>query len=388
MEVRGLRSGWKVAKFGDVVRQVKDRVIPQESSLKYYLGGEHFNKAAIHVNGRGVILDSSIGPAFHMRFKPGQVLLVSRNPHLRKASIAEFEGICSNTTYVCETDGKNILPELLPFLMQTDSFWMHAERNKRGSTNPYLNWGDFARFEFLLPPVSEQKRIANILWAVDEIMELFDKILEKLQKIREEYIQSLILKGYNEKWPLTKLVDCFEIASGQVDPKDEPYLSMPLIAPNHIEKSTGRLIDIKVAKEQNAISGKFLFQTGDVVYSKIRPNLRKAFIADFDGLCSSDMYVLKSLPDRILNRFLLSILLSQDFTSFAITYRSGTAIPRLNRKGLSEYKLPLPCIEKQIEISSYIETLDDAEENLIKHKIFMDGVKNKVCRTLLRMDNV
>jgi len=100
-----------------------------------------------------------------------------------------------------------------------------------------------------------------------------------------------------EDWQLRPMLSAVRVATGQVDPKVEPYRSMTLVAPDHIESNSGRLLKKETASDQRAISGKYLFVKGDIVYSKIRPYLRKAILADFDGLCSADMYPLKPASD-------------------------------------------------------------------------------------------
>ena len=82
----------------DVVCRIKDKVDKDNTDLEYYIGGEHFDNGEITISNRGVIAGSTIGPAFHMRFMPGDVLLMSRNPHLRKAAVVDFEGICSDVS--------------------------------------------------------------------------------------------------------------------------------------------------------------------------------------------------------------------------------------------------------------------------------------------------
>src|ERR1041385_6291357 len=102
-----------------------------------------------------------------------------------------------------------------------------------------------------------------------------------------------------EEWELRDLLTTVRIANGQVDPRQEPFRSMVLVAPDHIERGTGKLLEKRTAAEQGAISGKYLFNAGDIVYSKIRPYLRKIILADFDGLCSADMYPLKPAADVV-----------------------------------------------------------------------------------------
>lgn len=338
-------NGTKV-KLGDVVAQIKDQVNAQTCGLMYYLGGEHLNNDDLHVNGRGVIEGSTIGPAFIMRFKPGHVLLMSRNPHLKKMSVADFEGICSNVTYVLETKTEILLQSYLPFVLKTDDFWTFAERNKRGSTNFYLNWSDFAQFEFTLPSIEEQTRIAKLLWAGDTLVQKYKQNASDVETIQKKLIRELDVVLSQEKDSIF-FSDCVEFTSGLVDPRKEPYASMALVAPNHVESGTGQVIAYESASKQNAISGKFLFYKGQVVYSKIRPSLRKAFIASSEGLCSADMYPLVPQKNKLSTNFLLRLILSPRFTEYATTCSVRTSIPKLNRKDMSAFRLYLPSIKFQ-----------------------------------------
>lgn len=162
------RVGWTRVAFGDVVRQVKDRVDPEESGLERYVAGEHMDTDDLRIRRWGSIGDGYLGPAFHMRFHPGQVLYGSRRTYLRKVAVADFEGITANTTFVLESKEPGVLlPELLPFVMQTEPFHEHAIKQSKGSVNPYINFSDLTWFEFPLPPIDEQRRVVEALVAID-----------------------------------------------------------------------------------------------------------------------------------------------------------------------------------------------------------------------------
>lgn len=166
------KPGWTRVAFGDVVRQVKDRVDPEESGLERYVAGEHMDRDDLRIRRWGTIGDGYLGPAFHMRFKPGQILYGSRRTYLRKVAVADFEGITANTTFVLEPkDPCVLLPELLPFLMQTEAFHEHAIKQSKGSVNPYINFSDLTWFEFTLPPIDEQRRITVALKEMDALCE-------------------------------------------------------------------------------------------------------------------------------------------------------------------------------------------------------------------------
>src|SRR5262245_23162126 len=95
-------NGWTRVTFGDVVRQVRDRVDPDKAGLQRYVAGEHMDTDDLRIRRWGLIGDGYLGPAFHMRFKPGQVLYGSRRTYLRKVAVAEFHGVTANTTFVME----------------------------------------------------------------------------------------------------------------------------------------------------------------------------------------------------------------------------------------------------------------------------------------------
>jgi type I restriction enzyme S subunit len=135
-------------------------------------------------------------------------------------------------------------------------------------------------------------------------------------------------------WVLKRFKFLASINSGQVDPRKPHYRTMVLIAPNHIQSATGRLLAMESASEQGADSGKYLVKQGQVIYSKIRPNLRKAIIAPCDCLCSADMYAITPRGD-ILPDFLLLLLLSQPFTKFAVDASMRVAMPKVNREALA-----------------------------------------------------
>jgi type I restriction enzyme S subunit len=136
------------------------------------------------------------------------------------------------------------------------------------------------------------------------------------------------------------------IPSGQVDPKGDSWADLPLIAPNHIESGTGRLLLVETARDQAAESGKYAFPAGTVLYSNIRPALAKACIAPESGLCSADMYPI--IPSaRLRPAYLLMQLLSKTFTDWAVLESMRVAMPKINREALGAFRLLVPPIKAQ-----------------------------------------
>src|SRR5690606_12609538 len=124
------------------------------------------------------------------------------------------------------------------------------------------------------------------------------------------------------------------IAEGQVDPENKPYSSMLLVGPEHVESGSGRLLARATAQDQAAESGKYYCRKGDVIYSKIRPALRKLVLAPEDCLCSADMYPLRG-RSRVENRFLAWFLLSEEFSGWSVLESDRVAMPKINRNTLN-----------------------------------------------------
>lgn len=360
------RKDWSTVRFGDVVENINETERNlAESELKRFIGLEHIEPGSLHIRSWGNIGD---GTTFTRRCRPGQVLFGKRRAYQRKIAIADFDAVVSGDIYVFAPKNGRLLPELLPFLCLSERFFQYAVGTSAGSLSPRTNWSSLASFEFDLPPLDQQRRITEVLWALDEALCNSDSMLNSLSTALDALVSSLTDSESSNKWISRRLVDCLDIVSGQVDPRIEPYRSMILVAPNHIEQGNGQLIGTETAVEQNSISGKYLFETGDVVYSKIRPNLKKCIIAPFQGLCSADMYALRPKSGMITARFLLAILLSEHFTSFALSRCVRTGIPKINRTELAEYTLPIPGIKVQDEICMKFACLDAALDAGRKHK--------------------
>ena len=156
-----------------------------------------------------------------------------------------------------------------------------------------------------------------------------------------------------EGWMWVRLLSVVDIATNLVQPSD--YLDYPHIAPDNIEKGTGKLLAFHTVEQEKVSSVNHLFFTGQVLYSKIRPLLRKAVLAPFDGLCSADMYPLNT---NINKKYLLYYLLSDGFNfQIAEAMSSRVKMPKINQTELMKVLLPLPPLAEQERIVERLEEL-------------------------------
>lgn len=160
------KTKWPRVRFGDVVKNVNDTESnPAEAGLERFIGLEHLEPGSLHIREWGNVAE---GTTFTRRCRPGQVLFGKRRAYQRKVAMAEFDAVVSGDIYVLTPKGDRLLPELLPFLCFSERFLQHAVGTSAGSLSPRTNWRSLASFEFDLPPLDQQRRIAEILWAVDE----------------------------------------------------------------------------------------------------------------------------------------------------------------------------------------------------------------------------
>ncbi|MBD1906446.1 restriction endonuclease subunit S [Trichocoleus sp. FACHB-832] len=350
MTKQTLDTGWQIVRLGDVVEKTeyKEKNIVS-AGLTRFLKVEHLDPDSLKIKRWGIIGEEELPPTFYKVFRRRQVLFPTRNPHLRRTAYADFDGICGEKTLTLQQKGEQLVPEFLPFIFQSETFIEHAVKCAIGSTNKHVRWPDLAAYEFAMPPVEEQKRISNLLLAIDRNTDALHEMSVTTRALWRSISAQEFSKGTD---PLEELLNNhFSIISGQVNPTDDSYADLPLIAPNHIEGETGEILKLESARKQGAISGKYLFDVGSVLYSKIRPNLVKATIAPCKGLCSADMYAL-SPKASIRKEYLLEILLSDRFTQFAISGSMRTGIPKLNRVHLATYKARIPSLKEQ---DSYLE---------------------------------
>jgi len=198
MSEQSLKPGWKMVKFGEVVKNAN--LVERESEangVERIVGLEHIDPENLHIRRWNSVAD---GTSFTRKFVPGQTLFGKRRAYQRKVAYAEFEGICSGDILTFEPKNRKVLlPELLPFICQSDAFFDHALDTSAGSLSPRTNWTALQDFAFPLPPLHEQKHIAEILWAADEAVEKYLQAKKQLQETMTTTFQRLVVSSKPEK---------------------------------------------------------------------------------------------------------------------------------------------------------------------------------------------
>lgn len=166
---KNLKPGWKVWRFDQMATNVNVRIDnPSESGMEHYVGLEHLDSDSLKIRRWGTPDDVE---ATKLMFKKGDIIFGRRRAYQRKLGVAEFDGICSAHAMVLRAKPEVVLPEFLPFFMQSDLFMNRAVEISVGSLSPTINWKTMAVQEFALPPLDEQQRLVAILREMDAVAE-------------------------------------------------------------------------------------------------------------------------------------------------------------------------------------------------------------------------
>ena len=175
------KENWGKVKFGDVVNDIKAECNPVAENIERFIAGEHLITDDLKIRSWGNVREEFLGPAFHRKFVKGQILYGSRRTYLRKVALADFDGVCANTTFVIRAKEEILLQGLLKHIMLSEAFTQYSIGVSKGSTNPYINWKDLDNFIFQIPDIETQREIVSIL---DEIIEIAEQTREQKQTLK------------------------------------------------------------------------------------------------------------------------------------------------------------------------------------------------------------
>lgn len=268
---------------------------------------------------------------------------------------------------------KIVKKEYLNYLFNSNYFRESCEKLARGTTRLRITRKNLGLIPIPLPPVSEQERIVNriegLFEKIDKASELIDEARRDFEKRRAAILEKAFCGELTNTWreengigfslEMKEFKDIATVKSNLVKPQE--YMNYPHIAPDNIEKKTGRLLEYRTVEEDNVKSAKHKFYPSQILYSKIRPYLSKVVIVDFEGLCSADMYPIET---ELETKYLYWYMLSQKFLDYASNCGSRSVLPKINQKELGKIPVPVVTREEQKEVVKIIDKLIEAEKSV------------------------
>ena len=365
MAKAALKAGSTPVAFGDVVRLSKERSRdPEVDSFERYVGLEHLDPGDLKIRRWGNV---SEGTTFTNVFRPGQVLFGKRRAYQRKVAVADFSGVCSGDIYVFEPMNEYLMPELLPFICQTDAFFEHAIGTSAGSLSPRTNWKSLATYEFALPPLEEQRRIACVLTASSDHGETLSRTVSSLEGLKRSAIDRLT---HQPDAPEVQMGSLCSMQNGRAFPgsdycKDGIRLLRPgnLNGSGYLTWEQGKTVCLPDSWEQEASI--FVIEPGDVLINLTAQSLEEGFMGRVCLGRDGDRSLLNQRIGRfvdwssdVIPEFLFRALQSSRFQRHAVSMCEGTKVKHLFWQHISQFRLRLPPHDQQRESVNVLRALD------------------------------
>ena len=355
------------------IPNIKDGWIDYESKFNHYLSKDVSESK--HLNLDDIIFVGSSGSIHN----------VGRNA--RVVSLPFGKVAFASFAFKATPKPEAINEEFLYFLVNSDMvpFPEFCKRAADGKFNFQLR--DFAtRLRVPLPPLPEQKKIAHILSTVQRAIEAQERIIQTTTELFKTMLHQLMtaqirvskesqitknLKKYRnirdanllveplpvgwENYQFADVCDCVKDFYKPVEDGDTPYIGLEHLAQNFPSLvGCGTESDIK--------SSKTVFKVGDILFGKLRPYLRKGVRANFNGISSTDILVLR-VKKLCESDFLKYLVHSDEFTNHAKLTTSGVQHPRTSWPALKEFCLSLPPLSEQKKIEKILSTIQQKVDN-------------------------
>ena len=356
-------------KLSNVIRRAQTKVDKDDTDLVFYVGGEHIESENIRVHSRGIIVESTIGPMFYYGFKAGDFLLVSRNPHLKKAGLVDFDGICSEKTFVLETANSDVLlPEFLPFVLQNERFWDYAYRHRHGSTNTFINWSTLANYEFELPDLETQRKLAEVLWSINDTMEAYKNLISATDElVKSQFMEQFGSYLGDETRCATVEQVCTVFADGDwIESKDQADDGIRLIQTGNVGNGVyldkgerARYIDEETFARLNCTE----VLPNDILISRLPDPVGRACIIP-DGLGKSITAVdcsIVRLKSHVLPEFFVAYTMTTLYAAQIGSSVTGSTRKRISRKNLGQVVIPTPDIDQQEQFAAFVRQSDKSK---------------------------
>ena len=267
-------------------------------------------------------------------------------------------------TYIIESMDKTFLDvQYLYFFM--DKYLETLRSQSIGGVIKYIKLGNLTEADIFTPSIERQREIVQILRKSRELIFLRKQQLAKLDELVKARFVEMFgdFKSNSKGWSIVKF-DEFAQIDGNMTTDYKKYADYPHIGIDSIEKGTGALKGYRTVKEDGVVSGKYIFTPQHIIYSKIRPNLNKVALPDFEGLCSADAYPILPNPKNCNRIFLALAMRSDYFLDYILQFSARTNLPKVNRKEIAGFSMPLPPLSLQNDFSTFVERVDQQKQTV------------------------
>ena len=370
-------------KLNDVIDRITGNVDRYNTELEYYVGGEHYECGRLAMYDKGLLdseKGSTLGFKFHFPFQATDVLFMARNPHLKKAAMVMFDGICSDASYILRTKDESILQQrYIPLIIQNDNFWAFFEANKSGSVNYLMNWKEMKEYEFDLPDIKKQEELVELVWGIEETIAAYERLLAKTDElVKSQFIEMFYGKGYPVK-TIGDVIDKKIVRAGKAFEKTDSIQYLDISSIDNTSKTVTGLTPYVLADAPSR--AQYVLKQNDIMYSTVRPNLQNIAInpyADDNVVGSTGFCVLRCIG--VTTGYMWGVINSIPFTEAMVNQASGANYPAVTDKVVHAYEIPIPPESEQ---NAYEELVRQSDKSKFELRKAIENLK-QMQRTIIK----
>src|SRR5574341_1449458 len=356
-----MTNGWQTVPLAEVLKQDTNYVTELEPKI--------YPKLSVKLYGKGVVLDAPTDGANvkmqrHQFAKPGQIILSEIWAKKGAIGIVPKEGegaLVTSHFFLFDVIEPKVLREYIGLLLKRNYFAETLDAQARGTTGyAAVRPKQFLALEIPLPPLDEQRRIVERVEALATRIAHAQSLQGAASEEAEKYSASVANKVFTElaeKYEPIPIGKTFTFRLDLIRPTDGKSGKVRFIGLQHVESNTGRRIGEDTLYAEQLTGRKFYFSPGEIVYGYLRPYLNKVWIADCEGVCSVDQYVIRPNPQIIDTNYLAHFMRSPVFLERAIELTHNLLLPRLRSGLFSGILIPVPPLDEQRRIVAYLDSV-------------------------------
>lgn len=377
MTPKTLKPGWKIWRFDQMATNVNIRIDnPSESGMEHYVGLEHLDADSLKIRRWGTPDDVE---ATKLMFKKGDIIFGRRRAYQRKLGVAEFDGICSAHAMVLRAKPEVVLPEFLPFFMQSDLFMNRAVEISVGSLSPTINWKTMAAQEFALPSMEEQKRLVELIGSIAALEEELRTAEREADQLQKAAIQDLLDAELNG-WPNKPIGQVLKVTTGGTPSRNNATFwngDLPWVKTGEVNYYVIESTEEHITAEGLKGSAAKLCPPNSILVALYGQGPTRGRVGMLGIEAAVNQACAAIYPNADFDPWFVYYYLSGKYQSLR-AMAQGAAQPNLNLAMIKGFGIPTPTLEEQKAAVASIDAVAKAKAGILQRREQTAEMKRKL----------